>query len=104
MSELRCKCGHVIVDQASNLPFAGVVLADRDDGLLGAFVQESGEGPSLPRPTSRRTLAALRAAWGEVDLVSPKDARCSENDTGHSRGTLGGSRGSGAVPCQGRQT
>jgi hypothetical protein len=41
LSKLRCRCGHVIVDQAANLPFAGVVLADRDEGLLDAFTEES---------------------------------------------------------------
>src|SRR3954451_21919295 len=41
MSKLRCKCGHVIVDQAASLPFAASLLADREEGLLDAFAEQS---------------------------------------------------------------
>jgi hypothetical protein len=41
MSKLICKCGHTIVDQAADLPFASTVLADRDQGALDTFVEES---------------------------------------------------------------
>ena len=40
MSKLRCQCGNVIVDQATNLPFLASVLADQDGDSLERFAQE----------------------------------------------------------------
>ncbi|WP_225609459.1 hypothetical protein [Pseudomonas sp. PDM11] len=63
MSKLRCKCGHVIIDQSDNLPYKASLLRDRAEYAFWEDV--NCQLKPLVEAAQSGDKAAIKAAFGE---------------------------------------